>query len=468
MAVGRQFGPYTLIRKLARGGMADIFIARRRTGQGEEICVIKMLLPTSVRNPRAWKLFIGEARLAALLEHPNIVRIYDLDRVDNYYFISMEYVAGETLFNMLHQAAKSRRSVQPYPAAAVMRQSCAGLAYAHGMTDPKGDPLSLVHRDISPSNIMLSYDGRVKILDFGIAAAATRTAGFREGKALGKHAYMSPEQCQGRDLDRRSDIFSLGIVFWELITGAALFPGRDPRAVMTTILSGEIRPPSMINPQIPVPLEQVILRALSLEPKDRYQTAHEMEEAIDEAARGRLPPEAELGDLLTELYGKRRGRLSKKGEVGEEVDLETLLFDDLEAQPPERTDEAARKKWWKLSPGMTALLVIVVLLLAGAVGFFIAKPSLGSGGPAASDDPRTRDEVLGSIQVDSSPRGAHISLNGDDTGKKTPAVLTGVHVGVDLEVGLKLRGFEPWSGRVLLESEKSRRINAVLNRTRRR
>jgi len=118
VAVGRQFGPYTLTRKLARGGMADIFIARRRTDQGEEICVIKMLLPTSVRNPRAWKLFIGEARLAAMLEHSNIVRIYDLDRVDNYYFISMEYVAGETLFNMLHQAIKNRRPMRRRPSSA--------------------------------------------------------------------------------------------------------------------------------------------------------------------------------------------------------------------------------------------------------------------------------------------------------------------------------------------------------------
>jgi serine/threonine protein kinase len=345
-----------LLRKLARGGMADIFLARRRIEQGEELCVIKMLLPTSVRNPRAWKLFLGEARLAALLDHPNIVRIYDLDRVDNYYFISMEYVAGETLFGMLHHAAKNQRPLRPYEVAAVMRHSCNGLAYAHGMTDPIGNPLNLVHRDISPSNIMLSYDGEVKILDFGIAAAATRTAGFREGKALGKHAYMSPEQVQGLNLDRRSDIFSLGIVFWELATGAALFPGRDPRPVMKTILSGAVTPPASVNPDIPVALEQVILKALSLDPKDRYQTAHEMGEAIEEASQGRLPPDAHLGALLSELYGKRRGRLSKKGEVGEEVELETLLFDDLEAQPPERTDEARIGKWWKPSPGMTAML----------------------------------------------------------------------------------------------------------------
>jgi serine/threonine-protein kinase len=454
-----------LLRKLARGGMADIFLARRRTEGGGDLCVIKMLLPTSVRNPRAWKLFLGEARLAALLDHPNIVRIYELSRVDNYYFISMEYVAGETLFGMLHKAATNQRPLRPYEVAAIMRQTCTGLAYAHGMTDPGGSPLNLVHRDISPSNIMLSYDGEVKILDFGIAAAATRTAGFREGKALGKHAYMSPEQCQGRNLDRRSDIFSLGIVFWELVTGAALYPGRDPRSVMKTILAGQVRPPSTVNPDIPVPLEQVILRALSLETVDRYQNAHEMGEAIEEACQGRLPPDAELGALLTELFGKRHGRLSRKGEVGQEVELETLLFDDLEAQPPERTDEALVRKWWKLSPGMTALLVVVLVLLGGAIGFWIAtRPP----GPATTTgESPVPGTLLGTIQVDSSPRGAAIILNGDDTGKKTPAVLSDVPVGADLQVGLELKDYQPWSGRVLLESQEPRRINAVLVRKRR-
>jgi serine/threonine-protein kinase len=465
VAVGRQFGPYTLLRKLARGGMADIFLARRRTDQGEELCVIKMLLPTSVRNPRAWKLFLGEARLAALLDHPNIVRIYDLDRVDNYYFISMEYVAGETLFGMLHKAAANQRPLRPYEVATVMRHTCSGLAYAHGMTDPAGKPLNLVHRDISPSNIMLSYDGEVKILDFGIAAAATRTAGFREGKALGKHAYMSPEQVQGQNLDRRSDIFSLGIVFWELATGAALFPGRDPRPVMKSILSGEITPPTAVNPDIPLAIEQVILKALSLEAKDRYQSAYEMGEAIEEAAQGQLSPDDHLGALLSELYGKRRGRLSKKGEVGDEVELETLLFDDLEAQPPERTDEARVRKWWKPS-GMTVLLVVILALLAGAVGFWIATRPADP--VTLGDDPEGASVLLGTIQVDSSPRGARIVLNGDDTAKKTPAVLSDVPVGAELKVELKLKGYAPWSGRVLLESQEPRRVNAVLTRKRRR
>lgn len=285
------------------------------------------------------------------------------------------------------------------------------------------------------------------------------------GSFLGTPAYMSPEQCQGHDLDRRSDIFSLGIVFWELVTGAALYPGRDPRSVMKTILTGQVRPPSTVNPEIPVPLEQVILRALSLEAADRYQNAHAMGEAIEEAAQGRLPPDAELGALLTGLFGKRHGRLSRKGEVGQEVELETLLFDDLEAQPPERTDEARVRKWWKLSPGMTALLVVVLVLLGGAIGFWIATRPPGPATTAGeSPVPGT---LLGTIQVDSSPRGAAITLNGDDTGKKTPAVLSGVPVGADLQVGLELKGYEPWSGRVLLESQEPRRVNAALTRKRR-
>jgi hypothetical protein len=226
-----------------------------------------------------------------------------------------------------------------------------------------------------------------------------------------------------------------------------------------------VTPPTSVNPDIPLSLEQVILKALSLETKDRFQTAYEMGEAIDEAAQGRLPPDAELGALLSELYGKRQGRLSKKGEVGQEVDLETLLFDDLEAQPPDRTDETRIRKWWKPSLGMTALLVVIVLLLAGAVGFWIATRPADPG--EGSIDPGSDHTLLGTIQVDSSPRDARIVLNGNDTGKKTPAILSGVPVGTELQVELKRKGYEPWSGRVLLESQEPRRINAVLTRKRR-
>ncbi|MBW1811442.1 MAG: serine/threonine protein kinase, partial [Deltaproteobacteria bacterium] len=234
--------------------MADIFLATRRTDRGETLCVIKMMLPKSLRNPEALKLFLGEARLAALLDHPNIVRILQLDRVDDYYFIAMEYIPGETLFHLLHQNARLQQKLTAWQAAGIIRQACQGLGYAHGMTNIQGKPLNLVHRDISLSNIILSYSGQVKILDFGIAAAETRTVGFPQGKALGKSSYMSPEQCIGDKMDRRSDLFSLGIVFWELSTGGALFPGSNRKAISKNIISGEVPRPSIHNSEIPAGL----------------------------------------------------------------------------------------------------------------------------------------------------------------------------------------------------------------------
>jgi len=460
LAVGTQFGPFTLLRKLARGGMADIFLARRRTDQEDELCVIKMMLPKSLRNPQALKLFLGEARLASQLDHENIVRILKLDRVDDYYFIAMEYVPGETIFHLIHQAAHARRPIQPLEAAAIVHQAAAGLANAHALTDKDGAPLNIVHRDISPSNIILSYDGIVKILDFGIAAAKTRTAGFPEGKALGKFSYMSPEQCTGEKVDRRSDLFSLGIVFWELSTGAALFHGADKRAIVASISSGYTPRPRSVNLNIPEPLEEIIMRSLATSPKSRFQSGWEMAEAIEKACDGRLPSREDLSEMMIELFSKRRARLSRIGDVGEEIELETLLFDDLDAAPPARKEEKKKRKLTVLSRGTIILLIVASLLLIGAVGL---RVYLSRDHPQKPDGLPVNSEVAeGVIDVDSSPRGAIISINGEETDKKTPASISGVPLDADIEVGLSRKGYETWFGKVRLEENSQRRIYAVL------
>ncbi len=465
MAVGRQFGAFTLLRKLARGGMADIFLASRRSAGSEELCVIKMMLPSSLRNPQALKLFLGEARLAAQLDHPNIVRIISLDRADDYYFIAMEYVPGETLFSLLHQATKARKPIKPLDAAAVIRQAAIGLANAHALCDADGKPLNLVHRDVSPSNIILSYDGRVKILDFGIAAAATRTAGFSQGKALGKFSYMSPEQCLGEDLDRRSDIFSLGIVFWELVTGGALFGGRDKRVIVASILDGLIPTPSSCNSDVPAEIEAVIMKALRRQPRDRFETAWEMAEAIEEACGEKLPAENKLSQMMEELYTKRRARRAKMGDVGEELALENLLFDDLDAPVPVRVEERPGRRSGSLPRSTIILLVVVVVLLATAAGFVLLKNSHPN---AAGDESPALPEKTGVIMIDSSPRGARISVDGRETGEITPGYVSDVPLGVEMEIGLYKRGFEPWHGKVLIESDDTRRVNAQLQARKKR
>lgn len=464
MAVGRQFGPYTLTRKLARGGMADIYLATRRTADGKQLCVIKMMLPSRLRDPRSLKLFLGEARLAAQLDHPNIARLHLLDRADDYYFISMEYIPGETLYHLLHQATHIRRPIQPLEASSIVHQACSGLAYAHAATDAAGNPLHLVHRDISPSNLMLSYDGVLKILDFGIAAARTRTAGFAEGKAFGKFGYMSPEQCRGRELDQRSDIFSLGVVYWELATGGALFPGRDPDVTMAAILAGDIPPPTSTNAKVTGAEEQVIMKALALDPKNRFQDARQMAAAIEEARFDQLLPPSRLADMMGEFYGRDQAQRAREGDVGQEISLATLLFDDLDAEPPSRQEAAAPRVARLHLPSTTwALLVLSVLLLAGALVFHFWVADTGPHPRRQSGAVQPRAD-FGSILVDSSPRGARVFVRGQDTGLHTPAKVRSVPLAEYVEITLAKKGFEEWSGRVLLESREPRRISAVLVR----
>ncbi len=467
MAVGRQFGPYTLQRKLARGGMADIFLASRRSAAGETLCVIKMMLPASLRNPRALKLFLGEARLAAMLEHPNIVRILELDRVDDYYFIAMEYVPGETFFHLIHRAAQVGRPLQAVAAAGLVRQACRGLAYAHAMTDPEGRPLNVVHRDISPSNLMLSYQGLVKLLDFGIAAADTRRAVFASGKAVGKYGYMSPEQCRGQQVDRRSDIFSLGVVFWELLTGTSLFPGRNPQAIAAAIVSGDTPPPSAVRSDTPPGLERVVMQALAPSPRDRFQDATRMGQAIDEALVDEPAPldQDGLADLLRDRFGRRRARLARIGDVGQKIELATLLFDDLEAEPPGSAEDATagrRRPRSVLSRPTRIVLGVSVALLAAALAFAAWVAGLGTGFTARPPEPSPAPVATGTLLIDSTPRGARIFIDGAAIGQRTPAEIAGIPLNRQIEIGLTKRGLPRWTGRVMLEDTQLRRFHAML------
>lgn len=467
MAVGRQFGPYTLRRKLARGGMADIFLASRRSAEGETLCVIKMMLPASLRNPRALKLFLGEARLAAMLEHQNIVRILELDRVDDYYFIAMEYVPGETFFHLIHQSAQVDRPLQALEAACLVRQACRGLAYAHAMTDPEGRPLNVVHRDISPSNLMLSYQGVVKLLDFGIAAAESRRAGFTSGKAIGKYGYMSPEQCRGQQVDRRSDIFSLGVVFWELLTGTSLFPGRNPQAIAAAIVSGDTPPPSAVRSDTPPALERVVMRSLAQSPRDRFQDATQMGQAIDEALidePARLDHDR-LAALLRARFGRRRARLARIGDVGQKIELATLLFDDLEAEPPVAAEDAAassRRPRSVLSRPTRIVLGVSIVLLAAALAFAAWVAGLGAGATARPAGSSPAPATSGTLLIDSTPQGASIFIDGAAIGKRTPAEIAGIPLDRQVEIGLTKRGLPRWTGRVVLEEPQPRRIHAML------
>jgi serine/threonine-protein kinase len=278
---GRQFGKYLLVRQIATGGMAEVYLARQ-TGPGgfEKQCVIKRMLPQLAIDKAFVQMFLDEARIAAHLAHPNIVQVYDFGQVGPDYFIAMEYVRGIDL-NQLQSAANGR-----LPAAIALRIVAAvaeGLDHAHRASDSRGQPLGLVHRDVTPSNVIVSYDGVAKILDFGIAKASARVSRTDVGVIKGKIPYMSPEQVQGEPLDGRSDIFSLGVMLYELTVGEKPFDGTNPAEVSLKILHDEPRPPEVIVDGFPSELSAIILRALAKKPIDRFESAREFHLALEDA-----------------------------------------------------------------------------------------------------------------------------------------------------------------------------------------
>ncbi|MBN2493894.1 MAG: serine/threonine protein kinase [Deltaproteobacteria bacterium] len=439
--------------------MAEIYLASQQTAEGLRPCVIKMMRPESLRDPRALKLFLGEARLASQLENPHIVRIFDRDRVDNYHFIAMEYVTGETLYHIIHQAVQEQRRVEPGEAAAMILQVCEGLSYAHELRDPHGQPLHIVHRDITPANLILTYSGQLKILDFGIALARNRSLEVPKGKALGKFGYMSPEQCRSESMDLRTDIFSLGVVFWELLTGRSLFAGGSLKDLVESIIRGEIEPPSRYNAAVSPLLDTAILRSLERRPGDRFQSCRELALAIEEAfVDGGLASCEDLTDMLVELFGKRRRRLVLKGDVGAELDLEAMLFDDLDAEPPEQPTRSKQPKpGLHLSRLTTILLLVVVAVLAVGAGTILSVKLFGH----TPHREQTPTSSYGSLVVDSSPRSARVFVDGQDSGRDTPARLGGIRMHALHEIRISKDGFEDWTGRVRLDQE-MRRIYAQL------
>jgi len=277
---------YTPLRHLATGGMAEIHLALTRGIEGfEKLVVVKRILPHLVRETEFVEMFLDEARIAATLHHPNITQVYDIGRDEQSHFFTMEFVHGSDLSNVLRRAADQRRPPPLDQAIAIVLGMCAGLHYAHEKEGLDGKPLAMVHRDVSPQNVLISFDGAVKLVDFGIAKAAARSGVTKDGSLKGKIAYMSPEQCRSKPLDRRSDIFSLSIVLWELTTFRRLFRQPSDYEMLTAITSTDAPPPSQFRPDYPPQLERIVMKGLRRDPALRYQNAEEMQLDLEELAR---------------------------------------------------------------------------------------------------------------------------------------------------------------------------------------
>ncbi|GHG93669.1 hypothetical protein GCM10012319_56220 [Comamonas sp. KCTC 72670] len=302
------YGPYVLVRKLAEGGMAEIFLAKLLGADGfERNVVIKRMLPHLTNNPDFVEMFRDEARLAAKLAHPNIVQIQELGFAEGCYYICMEYLAGEDFSTTLRLAGR-KRSYLPLPVVLrVLIDAARGLHFAHEFTNEAGQPLNVVHRDISPSNLYLTYQGQVKVLDFGIAKAESRLVNTRTGVVKGKYMYMAPEQARGKEVDRRADVFALGVSLYEALTHVRPFSRENDLAVLNALLQGELKPPRELRPDLPEELEAILLKAMAFKPEDRYPTAEAFANAL----------EAFLGEHLSGAGTLQLGAFLK-GHFGEE------------------------------------------------------------------------------------------------------------------------------------------------------
>jgi serine/threonine protein kinase len=303
---GDRLGKYEIIRELATGGMATIYLARVSGTAGfEKLCVLKCILPGLARDRSFVTMFLDEARIAATLRHSNIADVFDLGVEDGTYYFAMEYVHGQNA-RVVRIESKARQLPIPLEVSlSIVAGITSALAYAHDRSGPEG-PLNLVHRDVSPSNILVSYEGAIKLVDFGIARATSRRgARTRTGLRRGKAPYMSPEQCRGEPTDRRSDLFSLGTILYELTVGHRPFLGNSDFEVMESIVTCTPEPPSLVVHDYPRRLEEIVMRLLARLPQARYQNAGELLEDLEGfiSARGMLTSSYVVAKYMHELFG---------------------------------------------------------------------------------------------------------------------------------------------------------------------
>ena len=297
-----EFGEYRLLRKLAQGGMAEIFLAQNRAG---EFCAIKRILPHLAHEEGFIRMFIDEARIVSHLDHPNIAGVYDQGRHDGYYYIAMEFVQGHSLLAFTERAKATKMPLPLGLLSYVMAELLAGLGFAHTARDTKGRHLQIVHRDVTPQNVLISYDGDVKLIDFGVAKARARLTQTEAGFTKGKLAYMSPEQARGEELDGRSDLFSVGIILHEVTTNSRLFNKEGPGGILGAIVNEQIPPPSKRRKEYPKQLEGIVMKALEKDVNYRWQTAEEMRDSLLRFARKEkpVPGAPRLKELIYDLFG---------------------------------------------------------------------------------------------------------------------------------------------------------------------
>ena len=325
-----QFGKYILLDKIATGGMAELYRAKITGSKGfEKVIAIKKILPHLTSEEPLISSFIDEAKLAAFLQHPNIVQIYDFGDLEDSYFLAMEYLFGKDLKFIIEKSKEMNNPICLEDALLITTQICNGLFYAHNLKDFHGKSLNIIHRDIGPQNIFITFDGQVKIIDFGIAKAANQSTITQTDLIKGKVAYMSPEQAQGKTVDNRSDIFSIGIILYELTTHKRMFEGETFQ-IYTKVCALDFEPPESAGSDLPPILYEILNKALAENPEQRYQSAEEMGSDIEMCL-------SQLSDQTTtkNLAQYMKGLLEKEADAEEKAMRETASFDCATLIPPD-------------------------------------------------------------------------------------------------------------------------------------
>ncbi len=308
------FGKYQLFASLGRGGMADVFLSVARGQMGvNRLVVIKRLRQALAEEVSFRTMFLDEARLAARLAHPNIVHTYEVGEHQGVYFIAMEFLEGQSLNKIEREAIRKKQFLEPDVCARIIADALTGLHHAHELTDYDGSPLGIIHRDVSPHNIFVTYDGHTKLVDIGIAKAALSSTETEDGVLKGKVAYMAPEQASGGHVDRRADVFAMGIVLWEMIARRRLMSGENAAATLNRLMNMPIPPLSKYVPEIDRELESIVAKSLMKDRELRFQTALEMRDALDHyLSRAGSPRADEVGRRVLALFTAERDEVQRQ------------------------------------------------------------------------------------------------------------------------------------------------------------
>jgi eukaryotic-like serine/threonine-protein kinase len=420
-AFPKALGKYVPFARLGSGGMAEVFLSVAPGPMGfNKLAVLKRLKsPDDIAHV---KMFLDEARLAARLNHPNIVHTYEVGETDGY-FIAMEYLEGQSLQALLTRLAARREGLSEPLVAYIAAQVLKGLHHAHELCDFDGTPIGIVHRDVSPQNLYLTYGGEVKVLDFGIAKARMNAAHTETGVLKGKVRYMAPEQLGSHGVDRRADIFAFGVVLWELLARRALFQG-DAASVMARLVNEDLSPVREVRPEASPELDIITMKALRRDPNERYATADEMRIALEDFLRvtGHLDVDRELGRLMNELFAQTRdevrGRVKEflqklsSGNAGTRGTGRTrdlpILIEGSEPQTPPATSGTAVVP--KRVPRWSWLLLVVGIAVVGVVGLARLGRQIENA-PAASPGTMA-PSPSGHLRLETIPAGAVVERDG--------------------------------------------------------